>query len=53
MNVLLIDDEPEIPEILKEFLELKNHTVTTASNGKKVLDAVLADNDLILLSATS
>lgn len=45
MNVLLIDDEPEIPEILKEFLELKNHTVTTASNGKKVLDAVLADND--------
>jgi len=45
VNVLLIDDEPEIPEILKEFLELKNHTVTTASNGKKVLDAVLADND--------
>jgi len=45
VNVLLIDDEPEILEILKEFLELKNHTVTTAPNGKQALDLVLADND--------
>lgn len=45
MNVLLVDDEPEILEILKEFLELKNHTVTTAPNGKQALDLVLADND--------
>jgi YesN/AraC family two-component response regulator len=45
VNVLLIDDEPEILEILKEFLEFKNHTVTTAPNGKQALDLVLADND--------
>lgn len=45
MNVLLVDDEPEILEILKEFLEIKNHTVTTAVNGKQALDLVLADND--------
>jgi CheY-like chemotaxis protein len=45
VKVLLVDDEPEILEILKEFLELKNHTVTTAPNGKQALDLVLADND--------
>ena len=45
MKVLLVDDEPEILEILKEFLVLKKHTVTTASNGKQALDLVLADND--------
>jgi YesN/AraC family two-component response regulator len=45
LKVLLVDDEPEILEILKEFLELKKHTVTTASNGKQALDLVLADND--------
>jgi len=45
VNVLLIDDEPEILEILKEFLEFKNHTVTTAPNGKQALELVLADND--------
>lgn len=44
MNVLLVDDEPEILEIIQEFLELKMHTVTTAANGKQALDLVLAEN---------
>lgn len=45
LNVLLVDDEPEILDILKEFLEIKNHTVTTAANGRVALDLVLAPND--------
>lgn len=44
MNVLLVDDEPEILEILTDFLELKNHTVTTAANGREALELVLAEN---------
>jgi YesN/AraC family two-component response regulator len=45
LKVLLVNDEPEILEILKGFLESKKHTVTTASNGKQALDLVLTDND--------
>lgn len=45
MNILLVDDEAEILEILKDFLELKEHTVTTAVNGREALELVLAEND--------
>ena len=49
MKILLVDDEPEILEILREFLELKEHDVTTASNGKQALDLVLASDDFDLV----
>ena len=49
MNILLVDDEPDILEILREFLELRTHTVTTASNGKEALDLVLAQDDFDLV----
>ncbi|MCH7815721.1 MAG: response regulator [Proteobacteria bacterium] len=48
MKILLIDDEPEILEVLQEFLELKSHQVTTAANGKQALDIVLVKNDFDL-----
>jgi YesN/AraC family two-component response regulator len=44
MNILLVDDDPGILKIFKDFFELKNHTVTTANNGKSALDLVLAAN---------
>ncbi len=49
MNILLVDDEPDILEILREFLELKQHDVTTATNGKQALDVVLSRDDLDLV----
>ena len=49
MKILLVDDEPEILEILKEFLEIKSHDVTTASNGKQALEIVLAQDDFDLV----
>lgn len=49
MKILLVDDEPEILEILREFLEIKSHEVTTASNGKQALDLVLSQNDFDLV----
>lgn len=45
MNILLVDDEPEILAIVKEFLELRKHVVITAGNGRQALDLVLAEND--------
>ena len=49
MKVLLVDDEPEILEILREFLELRSHEVSTASNGKQALDLVLTQDDFNLV----
>ena len=45
MNILLVDDDPDILEILKEFLVLKEHTVSTACNGKAAFALVLASNN--------
>jgi YesN/AraC family two-component response regulator len=49
LNILLVDDEPEILEVLSDFLELKQHTVTSAGNGRQALDLVLADNEFDLV----
>ncbi len=45
MNILLVDDDPSILSILKDFLEMKNHEVVTAVNGRRALDLVLAENN--------
>jgi YesN/AraC family two-component response regulator len=44
MNILLVDDDPDILKIFTEFFEMKKHTVSTANNGKAALDLVLAAN---------
>ncbi len=49
MKILLVDDEPEILDVIAEFLELKGHAVETASNGKSGLDMVLGHNDFDLV----
>lgn len=36
-NILLVDDETSLVEGISEFLTLKGHTVTTASNGVEAI----------------
>lgn len=50
MNILIIDDEPELLEKLSLVLRKENYTVDTAGDGKKALDKIWNDQyDLILL----
>jgi len=51
-TILVVDDEPEVAEILKEFLSQDGHSVETATDGAVALekirarayDAILSDN---------
>lgn len=40
-NILIIEDEPEIRETLKQLLEFEGYQVDTASNGKEGVDALV------------
>jgi DNA-binding response OmpR family regulator len=46
-KILVIDDELQIRELLKEFLQLKGYTVITASNGDEALTC-MQDQQLML-----
>ena len=35
MNILIVDDAPEVRLILKKTLENQGHTVTTANDGEE------------------
>ena len=49
-KILVVDDEPEIVGILKDFLSVKGYDVIGASNGKEALDILKTwKADLILL----
>lgn len=37
-RILLVDDDPQIVNLLQKFLEFEGHTVVTANNGKKALN---------------
>ncbi len=41
MNILLVDDEPDILECLGDCLELLGHQVDTANNGQQALATML------------
>jgi len=41
MDVLIVDDEPEIRELLCEYLRLKGYTVVEASSGRKAIETLL------------
>ena len=48
--VLVVDDEPDIRELIKVNLELAGHRVTTAADGREALEAVRREApDAILL----
>lgn len=50
MNILIIDDEPELVEKLSLVLSKENYTVDTAGDGRQALDKICDDTyDLILL----
>jgi CheY-like chemotaxis protein len=49
LKILLVDDEPEILELLTTFLTDKGFSVTSCSNGRDGLDALHSDSiDLVL-----
>ncbi|MFF3667719.1 response regulator transcription factor [Microtetraspora malaysiensis] len=49
-KVLVVDDEPNIRELLSEALQLNGFAVRTASNGRRALDAVARERpDLVVL----
>ncbi|MFC1513351.1 response regulator [Thermodesulfobacteriota bacterium] len=45
MKILCVDDEPEIIELLAEFLQMSGKGVGTAVNGRQALDLFSADPD--------
>jgi len=49
-KILIVDDEEDIREALKEYLEELGYEVTVAENGKTAYEALLArDYDLVLM----
>jgi DNA-binding NtrC family response regulator len=49
-NILIIDDELEIREVLKEFLQLKGYAALTAADGAEALACLKAGKpDLVLI----
>ncbi len=50
MRILLVDDEPELLEQIRQVLVQQNYTVDTALNGSEALDTIYTEPyDLILL----
>lgn len=48
--ILVIDDDPQILEIFKRFLETEGHSVVTAGNGQEGMDIFRNDQaDLIVI----
>ena len=49
-KILVVDDEPNIVQTLKDRLEMNDYSVITASNGKEGLERACAEKpDIILL----
>ncbi|MBI2822728.1 MAG: response regulator [Acidobacteria bacterium] len=48
-KILVVDDEPAIRAVLKEFLEKRNHEVFTASDGVEALEKICSENPKVVL----
>ena len=48
-KILIVDDEPDIVEMLKDYFELKGYDTLSARNGKEALLQVSKQPDLIIL----
>ena len=48
-QILVIDDEADIRNMLKECLEMEGYLVYTAENGESALSKINGGTDLILL----
>jgi two-component system response regulator MprA len=49
LQVLVVDDDPQLREALTRALELDGYRVTTASNGVKALEAVTAQRPDVMV----
>lgn len=49
MKILVVDDEPRIRKLVKDFLVKKGFEVVEAGNGKEAVDLFFADNDFSLV----
>ena len=49
MNILIVEDEPDILDMLREYLEGEGYGVLTAATGAQAIDAARHAPDLILL----
>ena len=50
-HILVVDDEPDLRDVLRILLEANHYQVTEAGTGKEALAQILADHtiDLVLL----
>ena len=48
-RILVVDDEPGVCEVLKEFLETRGYQVTTAASGAEALKAVQSERPHFVL----
>jgi DNA-binding response OmpR family regulator len=49
MKVLIVDDDPEIRESLRDVLEIEGYDVGTAANGREALDRLDAEVPALVL----
>lgn len=48
-NILIVDDEPDVVQLLQDYFEINNYKVYTAGNGEEALKQTKNNPDLILL----
>jgi len=48
-KILIVDDEPEIVEVLQRFLRLKQYDVITAANGTEAIEKVREEHPEVVL----
>ena len=48
-KILVVDDEARNCQLLKDFLEVKDYNVITASSGKEALEKIKEKPDIVLL----
>jgi DNA-binding response OmpR family regulator len=49
IKFLVVDDEPDVVDQVKELFELRNYTVVTATSGTKALELVKKENPNIII----
>ena len=48
-KILIVDDEPDVVSMIRDYFELNGYDTLTASNGERAMELALQQPDLILL----
>ena len=48
-KILIVDDEPGICGLLKDYFEMQDYLVYTAENGTQAIEKIRTEPDIILL----